>query len=61
MIKNFVRWLLMAIGAGAIILFIWKGWGEDGNLAGFFIMLWDWFFAICDSVASAGRHALNVE
>lgn len=60
MIKNLVRWLLSAIGLGALILFIWRGWGEDGNLAGFFLMLWDWFYMIISAAVSAFGQATGL-
>jgi hypothetical protein len=60
MIKKSVRWLLGAIGIGAVLLFIWKGWGEQGNIAGFIMMLWDWFYAVCSGVVETAQHALGM-
>lgn len=59
MIKKSLRWLLSAIGIGAILLFIWKGWGEQGNISGFLLMLWDWFYAVCNGVVTAARQAMG--
>lgn len=61
MIRNALRWLLMAIGVGAIALFIWKGWGENGNISGFLLMLWDWFYTICNGVVVAARQASGMQ
>lgn len=59
MIKKSLRWLLSAIGVGALLLFIWKGWGESGNIAGFFLMLWDIFYAVISGVVTAARQAMG--
>lgn len=56
-IGGFVRNLLIAIGIGALLLFIWQGWGEDGNISGFLLMLWDWFYAVCSGVVKAFNQA----
>lgn len=59
MIKKSLRWLLSAIGIGAILLFIWQGWGQHGNISGFLLMLWDWFYAVCNGVVTAARTAMG--
>jgi hypothetical protein len=47
-----VKWLLGAILIGGLILFIWRGWGEEGNLSGLLLGIWNFFYAIWDAVAN---------
>jgi hypothetical protein len=58
-LKKVLKNILIAIGIGAVLLFIWQVWGQEGNLAGFFGMLWDWFYTVCSSLATAVRTSLG--
>lgn len=53
MIKRMVKGLLIAIGLGALVLFIWTNWGSNGRISDFFLMLWDWYYAITSGLVSA--------
>jgi uncharacterized membrane protein len=58
-LKQAIKTILIAIGIGAVLLFIWEVWGRSGNLAGFFGMLWDWFYAITSGIVSVFRQAFS--
>jgi hypothetical protein len=59
MIKKALKTILMAIGIGVVVLFIWEVWGRSGNIAGFIGMLWDWFYAICSGIVQVFRQAIG--
>lgn len=50
-----IRKLFAAFGVGALILFVWRGWGEEGRLSDFLIMLWEWFFMVIDAMVVAAE------
>jgi hypothetical protein len=58
-IKKAVKNILLAIGIGVVLLFIWQVWGRSGNIAGFIGMLWDWFYAVCSGIVQVVRQATN--
>lgn len=57
--KKLLRTVLIALGLGALAFFIWDGWGANGNISGFFIMLWDWFYAITHGASQAAHQAIG--
>lgn len=59
MLKKILKNILIAIGIGVLLLFVWEVWGRSGNLAGFFGMLWDWFYAVCSGIVEVFRTATN--
>jgi hypothetical protein len=56
-VKKALKTILIAIGVGAVLLFIWQTWGQDGRIGEFFGMLWDWFYAITSGIVDVFRQA----
>lgn len=57
--KRAIKFILMAIGVAALLLFVWEVWGKDGRLGDFFLMIWDWFYAVASGIAEVLKQAFG--